>query len=141
MSIHNLVHSHFTLLFLLMFILMIVLIIRSIKKQKRTPKELTDTLYGLIMNDTFTEVQDIEKNMFNIWPFVNDLKNAQILPKNADEKNMVYKVYTNSNQTYQHILLHTETPNEYILIIANWKDRQIKGYRKIIVTNQTYGAS
>jgi len=74
--------------------------------------------------------------MFNIWPFVNELKKAKIVSKKINEKDLVYKVYRNFEENFEHILLTTEKDNHYLVVLVNLNKNKIKGYFPLELTNE-----
>ena len=135
MSIHHLIHSHFISLLLVVVILLVFVIIKKIKNQD-APKKMTPEKYNSTMSSKMVDVTNSEKAMFNIWPFINDLKKAKILPKKIDEDKIVHKVYRNEN--FEHILLHTKKENHFIVIVANLNKTKVKGYYLIDLPNGEY---
>ena len=95
---------------------------------KKIPKKLTQEKYNATIIGKMVEVEDSEKSMFNIWPFVNKLKRAQILPKKFNESLLINKIYRDSNNDFEHILLNTEKENHYVVIVANLTKKKIIGY-------------
>jgi hypothetical protein len=74
--------------------------------------------------------------MFNIWPYVNDLKKVNIISKKIEEDKLVHKVYRNAD--FEHILLNTEEENHFVVIVVNLNKHKLKGYYLIDLTNGEY---
>ena len=76
------------------------------------------------------------KSMFNIWPFINDLKRVKILTKKIDENQLVFKAYRNVNNKFEHILLNTKKDGNYIVIVIDLTKKKAKGYYKLELKNE-----
>ncbi len=135
MSIDKLIHLHFLSLYIIVLIIfMIVLYIKM--KNKKAPKKLTEEKYKSTLNDKMVDTTSEEKSMFNIWPFVNQLKRAQILPKKINESRLIFQTYKDTNNHFEHILLHTEKENHYVVIVVNLIKNKIKGYFPLELKNE-----
>ncbi len=127
MSIDKLIHLHFLSLYVLVLIIFLIVLYKKMSV-KKIPKKLTQEKYNATIIGKMVEVEDPEKSMFNIWPFVNELKRAQILPKKFNESLLINKIYRDSNNDFEHILLNTEKENHYVVIVANLTKNKIIGY-------------
>ena len=127
MSIDKLIHLHFLSLYVLVLIIFLIVLYKKMNV-KKIPKKLTQEKYNATIIGKMVEVEDPEKSMFNIWPFVNELKRAQILPKKFNESLLINKIYRDSNNDFEHILLNTEKENHYVVIVANLTKNKIIGY-------------
>lgn len=127
MSIDKLIHLHFLSLYVLVLIIFLIVLYKKMNV-KKIPKKLTQEKYNATIIGKMVEVEDSEKSMFNIWPFVNKLKRAQILPKKFNESLLINKIYRDSNNDFEHILLNTEKENHYVVIVANLTKKKIIGY-------------
>jgi hypothetical protein len=126
MSIDKLIHLHF--LSLHVFVLIIFDIAIYIKlKNKKAPKKLSEEKYKSTLIGKMVDTTK-EKSMFNIWPFVNELKSGRILSKKNDENQLIHKIYRDSNNNFEHILLSTEKENHFVVIVVNLTKNKIKGY-------------
>jgi len=135
MSIHHLIHSHFIFLLVIPVILLIYVLIKK-TRNKEAPKEISKEKFETTMVDKMIDVPNSEHSMFNIWPYVNDLKKAHIVSKKIEEDKLVHKVYRNAN--FEHILLNTEKENHFVVIVANLKKHKIKGYYTVNLPNSEY---
>jgi hypothetical protein len=127
MPIHRHFHLHFTFLLVLVTVLIIIAIIIKLRS-KKAPKKLSLDKFDSTRSAKMIELADSEKNMFNIWPFVNELKGFKIVSKKINENELIYKVYRDTTETFEHILLATEKENEFIVIIVNLTTKKVKGY-------------
>jgi hypothetical protein len=135
MTIDKLIHLHFLSLYV--FVLIIFLVVLYIKlKNKKAPKLLSKEKFYSTLTEKMIESSSIEKNMFNIWPFVNELKKAKIISKKINEKDLVYKVYRNFEENFEHILLTTEKDKHFVVVIVNLNKNKIKGYYTIELKNE-----
>lgn len=137
MSIHHLIHSHFIFLLIIPVVSLIYIIVKKVRNQE-APKKITKEKYESTMINKMIDVTDSEKPMFNIWPYINDLKKVRIIPKKIDESNIVHKVYRNTDEHFEHILLNTDKRNKYVVIVANLNKHKVKGYYIVDLPNQEY---
>jgi hypothetical protein len=135
MSIHHLIHSHFIFLLVIPVILLIYVLIKK-TRSKEAPKEISKEKFETTRVEKMIDVPNSELSMFNIWPYVNDLKKANILSKKIEEDKLVHKVYRNSD--FEHILLNTEKENHFVVIVVNLNKHKLKGYYLIDLTNGEY---
>jgi serine/threonine-protein kinase RIO1 len=75
-----------------------------------------------------TEITVSDKNNFNIWPYISKLKAAKILSHKIKEPQLVHKIYRNSTEDFEHILLSTEKENHFVVIVANRNKKKTIGY-------------
>ena len=135
MSIDKLIHLHFISLYLAGVIIFIIVIYIKLKN-KKGPKELSKEKFESTIIGKMIDATDEVKTMFNIWPFVNDLKRVKIITKKMDENQLVYKAYRDANNEFEHILLNTEKENNYIVIVVNLTKKKAKGYYKLELKNE-----
>ncbi|WP_237732262.1 hypothetical protein [Flavobacterium sp. UGB4466] len=89
---------------------------------------LTKEKYSATMIGKMTEINVSEKNTFNIWPYISKLKAAKILSNKIKESQLVHKIYRNSTEDFEHILLSTEKENHFVVIVANKNKKKTVGY-------------
>jgi len=97
-------------------------------KNKKGPKLLEREKYNSTLTEKMEEVQKTDSNIFNIWPYVSKLKSAKVLSKKIKDNDLIYKVYRDSSQKFEHILLSTEDKNNFVSIIVNKKRKKTIGY-------------
>ena len=137
MSIDKLIHLHFLSLYVAVLIIFLIVLYKKMRV-KKIPKKLTQEKYNATLIGKMVEIEEPEKNMFNIWPYVTILKRVEILPKKSNERELVYKVYRNLEEKYEHILLTTEKENHYVVIVVNLIKNKIKGYFPLELKNEYY---
>ncbi|WP_395065239.1 hypothetical protein [Flavobacterium sp.] len=130
MTINKLVHLHFISLYVVVVILFLIVIYKQLKN-KKGPKELSIEKYHATMTSEMEEVTDKIKTMFNIWPFVSELKRVKILPNKINESKLVHKGFRDVNDEFEHILLTTEKENNYLVIVVDRTKKKAKGYFKL----------
>lgn len=74
------------------------------------------------------EISVTNDSFFNIWPYVNELKAAKILSKKIKESELVHKVYRNSTEDFEHILLATEKENHFVKVVVDRNKKKPMGY-------------
>ncbi len=135
MTIDKLIHLHFLSLYVTVLIIFLVVLYIKLKN-KKAPKLLSKEKFYSTLTEKMIESSTIDKSMFNIWPFVNELKKAKIVSKKINEKDLVYKVYRNFEENFEHILLTTEKNNHYLVVLVNLNKNKIKGYFPLEMTNE-----
>jgi len=135
MTINRLIHLHFISLYLIGVIIFIVVIYRKLKN-KKGPKELSKEKFESTIIGKMVEIKDDMKTIYNIWPFVNNLKRVKIITKKIDENQLVFKAYRDTNNKFEHILLTTEKENNFIVIVVDLTKKKVKGYYKLYLKNE-----
>lgn len=95
---------------------------------KKGPKLLEKEKYSSTMTEKMLEIKNPDTGMFNIWPYVSRLKTAKILSHKVKERELVYKVYRNSTEEFEHVLLSTEKENNFVVIVVDKIKKKIVGY-------------
>jgi len=131
-------HFHLYLFIMLVVTASLCILAVIIKmKNKKGPKLLKRDKYNSTMTEKMVEVKKTDSNVFNIWPYVSRLKSAKILSKKIKDQDLIYKVYRDSSQKFEHILLSTEDKNNFVSIIVNKKRRKTIGY-SFLDSNEKY---
>lgn len=130
MTIPNQIHP-LHLSFILLFVitaLFCAFIIIKILRTKKVPKLLTEEKYRSTLMGRMLEVSNKDITIFNIWPFVSQLKTAKILSHKIKERELIYKVYRNATEDFEHILLATEKENNFVVIVVDKNKNKTMGY-------------
>ncbi|WP_026727290.1 hypothetical protein [Flavobacterium denitrificans] len=127
MTIHHILRLSFIALFVVTAIFCVYFIIKK-HQNKKGPKLLTQEKLATTTRGTMTEIAVSDKNIFNIWPFISKLKAAKILSHKIKESELVHKVYRNSTEDFEHILLSTEKENHFVVIVADRNKKKTIGY-------------
>ncbi|OXB01273.1 hypothetical protein B0A75_06805 [Flavobacterium oncorhynchi] len=127
MTIHHFLRLSFIAIFVVTALFCIYFIIKK-QRNKKGPKLLTSEKYNSTMIGKMTEIKISDQNIFNIWPYVSKLKAAKILSHKIKESQLVHKVYRNSTENFEHILLSTEKENHFVVIVANRNKKKTIGY-------------
>ena len=133
MEMHHYLRLTFILLFVITALFCVYFIIR---KKKKTPKLLSQEKYNSSMIGGMKEIS-ISDSFFNIWPYVSKLKSAKVLSKKVKDNDLVYKIYRDSTEKFEHILLSTEDKNNFVTIIVNKKRKKTIGY-SILDSDEKY---
>ncbi|WP_264525839.1 MULTISPECIES: hypothetical protein [unclassified Flavobacterium] len=127
MTIHHILRLSFIALFVITALFCIYFIIKK-QQNKKGPKLLSKEKYSATMIGKMTEITASDKNTFNIWPYISKLKAAKILSSKVKESQLVHKIYRNSTEDFEHILLSTEKENHFVVIVANKNKKKTIGY-------------
>lgn len=80
------------------------------------------------MSEGIKEISISKDSFFNIWPYVSELKAAKILSKKIKESELVHKVYRNSTEDLEYILLATEKENHFVKVVVDRNKKKPMGY-------------
>lgn len=127
MTIHHFLRLSFIALFVITALFCVYFIIKK-QRNKKGPKLLTEEKYSSTMIGKMTEITVSDNNIFNIWPYISKLKAAKVLSHKIKESQLVHKVYRNSTEDFEHILLSTEKENHFVVIVANRNKKKTIGY-------------
>ncbi|WP_264535702.1 hypothetical protein [Flavobacterium sp. N1736] len=127
MAMHHYLRLSFILLFVITSIVCVYFIIKK-RRNKKGPKLLSQEKYNASMIDGLAEISVSNDSYFNIWPFVSELKAAKILSNKIKESELIHKVYRNSTQDFEHILLATEKENHFVKVVVDRNKKKAMGY-------------
>ncbi|MEN2414516.1 hypothetical protein [Flavobacterium mesophilum] len=127
MTIHHILRLSFIALFVVTAFFCVYFIIKK-HRSKKGPKLLTQEKLAETTHGKMTEIAISDKSMFNIWPYISKLKMAKILSNKIKESELVHKVYRNSTEDFEHILLSTEKENHFVVIVADRNKKKTIGY-------------
>ena len=80
------------------------------------------------MGDEMAEISVSNDSLFNIWPYISELKAAKILSNKVKESELIYKVYRNSTEDFEHVLLATEKENHFVKVVVDRNKKKPMGY-------------
>lgn len=123
MAMHHYLRLSFILLFVITSLFCVYFIIKK-RRNRKGPKLLSNEKYNSSMNEGLTEISVSNDSFFNIWPYVSELKAAKILSKKIKESELVHKVYRNSTEDFEHILLTTEKENHFVKVVVDRNKRK-----------------
>lgn len=130
------VHLTVIILFLVTALICVLFIINKMRN-KKGPKLLEKEKYTSTMNGKMVEIKSADSSIFNIWPYVSKLKAAKIVSNKIKERELIYKVYRDPNEEFEHILLATEKENNYVALIINRNKKKMIGY-SMVDSNENY---
>lgn len=123
-------HHYLRLTFILLFVISSFIVVYFVIKKRRNrkaPKLLSKENYSS-MREEMKEIPLANDNFFNIWPYVSELKAAKILSNKIKESELIHKVYRNSTNDFEHVLLVTEQENRFVEIVVDRKKKKAMGY-------------
>lgn len=127
MAMHHYLRLSFILLFVITSCFCVYFIIKK-RRNRKAPKLLSEEKYNSFITDGMTEISISNDRFFNIWPYVSELKAAKILSKKIKESDLIHKVYRNSTQDFEHILLATEKENHFVKVVVDRNKKKAMGY-------------
>ena len=86
--------------------------------------ELSESEFFATMNTPMSNVTDIADAVVNIWPYVRQLVEVEILPLPVLQNCLVEGVYRDATNQYDHVLLPTA---ESMVVIGLVIDRSVPG--------------
>ena len=132
--------QHFHLYLSIMLVVTTALCVLAVilkMKNRKGPKLLEREKYNSTLTEKMVEVKKTDSNIFNIWPYVSRLTSAKILSKKIKDHDLIYKIYRDSSDKFEHILLSTEDKNNFVTIIVNKKRKKTIGY-SFLDSNERY---
>lgn len=123
-------HHYLRLTFILLFVISSFVVVYFVIKKRRNrkaPKLLSKENYPSTLEE-MKEISVENDNFFNIWPYVSELKAAKILSNKIKESELIHKVYRNSTNNLEHVLLVTEQENRFVEIVVDRKKKKAMGY-------------
>src|SRR3954468_7962465 len=127
MAMHHYLRLSFILLFVITSFFCLYFIIKK-RRNRKVPKILSKEKYNSSMAEGMEEISVSNNSVFNIWPYVSELKAAKILSNKIKESELIHKVYRNSTEDYEHILLTTEKENHFVKIVVDRNKKKPMGY-------------
>ncbi|WP_337967946.1 hypothetical protein [uncultured Flavobacterium sp.] len=127
MTMHHFLRLSFIALFVVTALFCVYFIIKK-QRNKKGPKLLSQEKYNATMIGKMTEITASDQNIFNFWPYISKLKSAKVLSHKIKESKLVHKIYRNSTEDFEHILLSTEKENQFVVIVANKNKKKTVGY-------------
>ncbi|MDR1179612.1 MAG: hypothetical protein LBK44_03840 [Spirochaetales bacterium] len=104
-------------------------------------KKLTEKEFKATFSEKMNDVTDNADAVVDIWKYVEALEPSKYFINDyIIEKKLVEKVYRNSINTYDQILIPTIKKNVYLIIIADIKKENICGHY-LLDLNKEYGVS
>lgn len=74
------------------------------------------------------EVKNTTLPAIDIWPYVQELVNANIISEEVLENKEIDGIYRNSENTFEHIQIPTADSNVFTFVIVNLSLGLIKGH-------------
>ncbi len=127
MAMHHYLRLTFILLFVITSLFCLYFVIKK-RRNRKAPKLLSKEKYDCSKNEGMTEISISNDSFFNIWPYVSELKAAKILSKKIKESELIHKVYRNSTNDFEHILLATEKENHFVKVVVDKNKKKAIGY-------------
>jgi hypothetical protein len=90
--------------------------------------KLSETQFNATFGRNMLDVTELADATVNIWPYVEELKNNEIVLPHVYENQLVEKVYRSSEDTFDHILLPTSHNNRFIVIVIDLNASKVYGH-------------
>lgn len=100
--------------------------------------ELTEQEYKSTMTGKMIDVTDSAEPVVDIWPYVEVLKDNNIVPNNVFIEELVESVYANEDASFHHVLLPTGNKNVFVVLVIDVAAQRIQGHFKLDL-NEQYG--
>ena len=101
-------------------------------------KQLTEAEFKSTFTYKMLNVTHTAEPTVDIWSYVQELVIEKIVMKYVYERKLVELVYRNSENTFDHVLLPTNSANVFIVIIVDLEQKNIKGHFKLDLSKE-YG--
>lgn len=100
----------------------------NIAMKKEIIRELTETQYLKTMGNPMKNITDDHNAVIDIWGYAGALLKHKLISDYGYKNKLIEAVYSNADNTYQHVLLFTDTDNCFVVIIIDVLHRQIYGH-------------
>lgn len=100
--------------------------------------QLTETEFKNTFGNKMIDVTQTAESVVDIWNYVEELVKQKMVDNYVYENNLVETVYRNDTSTFEHILLPTNDPNAFIILVVDLVSETIFGHTKLDL-NQKYG--
>lgn len=127
MAMHHYLRLSFILLFVITSFFCVYFIIKK-RRNRKIPKLLSREKYASSMSEEMEEIPVSNHSFFNIWPYVSELKAAKILSNKVKESELIHKIYRNSTEDFEHILLATEKEHHFVTVVVDRNKKKPMGY-------------
>ncbi len=126
MAMHHYLRLTFIFLFVISSFIVIYFVVKK-RRNRKVPKLLSKEKYPSML-DEMKEISVANDSFFNIWPYVSELKAAKILSNKIKESELIHKVYRDSTNDFEHVLLVTEKENQFVKIVVDRNKKKAMGY-------------
>ena len=127
MAMHHYLRLSFVLLFVITSFFCVYFIIKK-RRNRKAPKLLSKEKYNSSMLEGMEEIPFSNDSLYNIWPYISELKAAKILSNKVKESELIHKVYRNSTKDFEHVLLATEKENHFVKVVVDRNKKKPMGY-------------
>ena len=127
MAMHHYLRLTFIFLFVVTSLFCVYFIIKK-RRNRKGPKLLPKEKYNSTITGEMAEISVSTDSFFNIWPYISELKAAKILSNKIKESQLIHKVYRNSTEDFEHILLATEKENHFVKVVVDRNKKKAMGY-------------
>ena len=100
--------------------------------------ELSYIKFKETFGDKMIEVTQSANPVVDIWDYVKELVDLNIIEKYVYDNTLVEVVYRNSNSTFDHVLLPTDRENVFIVLVIDLIKESVFGYFRLDLNNE-YG--
>jgi len=94
-------------------------------------RELTTDQFRTTFGKQMVDVTQTAEPKVDIWPYIKQLTKENIVLNYVLDNQLVEKVYRDSANTFDHILLPTDYKDIFMVIVVNLKRKQIIGHIKL----------
>ena len=102
-------------------------------------KELTENEFKSTFSEKMNNVTNTVDAIVDIWKYINLLdKSEYFINDYVIEKRLIEKVYRNSEETYDQILIPTKKNNNFLIIVVDIIQKNIYGHY-LLDLNKEYG--
>ena len=106
--------------------------------ETRMLRELDKQKYIQTMQSGMKNITETARHITDIWDYARELAENGLISEYGYRRHLIEAVYVNNENTYQHILLFTDTENCYMVIVINVIRKTIEGHC-LIDLNKEYG--
>jgi hypothetical protein len=100
--------------------------------------ELTEKEFRSTFGNQMLDITETIESTVDIWEYVGELYVDEVVSEYVVANELVEKVYRNDSSTFDHVLLPTENPNVFLVIIVDLLNETVLGHFALDM-EQKYG--
>lgn len=72
-----------------------------------------------------------KESIVDIWQYVHRLAEAKVVTGQVMEEHLVERIYRSEEKAFDHILLPTENPNVFVVVVTDLLHQNIRGHFRL----------
>ncbi len=93
--------------------------------------KLSESEYAQTMAGGMSNVTESAEPAVDIWGYVEELVRESVLLRYVLDNYLVESVYRDKAETYDHVLLPTDSPTRFVVLVIDIAAKSIKGHHSL----------